>query len=174
MIRNLLNKSYPNYQYVLKVHTLKGDKSRIPYLLSKRHREGDKKEKKDRKSEYIGAIVINLILLYIFNNLLNWRIYFITNTLNEILWIINLSIIATIIGNALLLLYNPEWFRHVVKIILNIFVFIAVYVLYKVFPFDFNAPFVDWMVAIALILIMIGIAIATMVEFFLLVTGRFD
>lgn len=151
---------------------MKGDKSRIPYLLSKRCRERDNKEKKDRKSEYIGAIVINLILLYIFNNLLNWHIYFITNTLNEILWIINLSIIATIIGNALLLCYNPEWFRHVVKIILNVFVFISVYVLYSVFPFDFNAPFVDWIVAIALILFMIGVVIATIVEFFFLVIRK--
>lgn len=141
----------------------------INKMLSKR----DKKEKGAKKSEYVGAIIANLILLFIFNNLLNWHVYFITNALNEVLWIINLSIIAAIIGNILLLVYNPDWFRHIIKIILNIFAFIAVYSLYNVFPFSFNSFLIDWAVIIALILAMVGIAIATIVEFVFLVIERF-
>jgi hypothetical protein len=138
-------------------------------MFSKR----DKKGKWSKKSEYVGAIIVNLILLYIFNNLLNWHIYFITNAFNEVLWIINLAIIATIIGNILLLMYNPEWFHHVMKIILNIFAFNALYALYNVFPFSFNSFLIDWSVIIALIFVMVGIAIATIVEFVFLVIGRF-
>jgi hypothetical protein len=132
----------------------------------------ERNREKEQKSEYIAAIIFNLIFLYVVNNLLNWHIYFITNAFNEVLWIINLSIIASIIGNALLLLYSPERLRHGVKIIINIISFIAVYIVYKVFPFNFYNSFYNWGFNILLILAMIGIAIATIVEIYLLVTGK--
>jgi len=132
----------------------------------------ERNRKREQKSEYFVAIIFNLIFLYIVNNLLNWHVYFITNAFNDVLWIINLSIIATIIGNALLLLYSPERFRHVIKIVLNIFAFIATYFVYEVFPFNFYNSFYNWGINILLILAMIGIVIATIVEIYLLVTGR--
>ena len=128
--------------------------------------------KREQKSEYFVAIIFNLIFFYIVNNLLNWQVYFITNSFNEVLWIINLSIIITIIGNILLLLYSPERFRHLMKIILNIVAFIAVYFVYIVFPFNFYNSFYDWGFSILLILAMIGIIIAIIVEIYLLVTGK--
>lgn len=133
--------------------------------------ENNKKEK-NRKAEYFVAIIFGLIFLYIVNNLLNWNIYFITNALNQVLWIINLSIIATIIGNVFLLAYDPEWFRHIIKIIINIINFIGAYFVYTVFPFNFYNSFINWGLHIFLILIMIGIAIAIIVEFYFLVTRR--
>lgn len=128
--------------------------------------------KSQQKSEYFVAIIFNLIFLYIVNNLLNWHVYFVLNTFNDVLWIINLSVIATIIGNVLLLLYSPERFRHVMKIILNIFAFVAVYFVYVVFPFNFYNSFYNWAFGILLILAMIGIIIAIIVEIYLLVTGK--
>ncbi len=128
--------------------------------------------KKNRKSEYIAAVIFNLIFLFIVNNLLNWNIYFITPALNEVLWIVNLSIITAIIGNVLLLAYNPEWFRHIVKIIINIAALISTYFVYAVFPFNFYNSFINWGLSIFLILIMIGIAIAIIVEFYFLVSGK--
>jgi len=134
--------------------------------------EGNRK--KEKTVEYIIAIIFSLILLYVFNNLLNWHIYFVTNAINEVLWIINLSLIATIIGNALLILYGPEWFRHVVKIIINIFSFIAVYLVYMVFPFNFNNSFLNWGLSVFLILIIIGIITAIIVELYHLLTRKPD
>jgi len=125
-----------------------------------------------KKSEYVVAIIVNLIGFYIFNNLLNWHIYFVTKAFNEVLWIINLSILIAIIGNALLLLYSPERLRHGVKIVINIVSFIAVYIVWKVFPFNFYNSFYNWLFSILLILAMIGIFIATIVEFYLLVSGK--
>lgn len=133
--------------------------------------ENNKKER-NKKAEYIAAIIFNLIFLYIVNNLLNWNIYFITSALNEVLWIINLSIIAAIIGNALLLAYNPEWFRHVIKIIINIFALVSTYFVYIVFPFNFYNSFINWGLGIFLILIMIGIVIAIIVEFYFLISRK--
>jgi len=132
----------------------------------------ERNRKREQKSEYITAIIFNLIFLYIVNNLLNWHIYFVTNAFNGVLWIINFSIVVSIIGNALLLLYSPERLRHVVKIIINIISFIAVYIVWKVFPFNFYNSFYNWGFNVLLILAMIGIVIATIVEFYLLVTGK--
>jgi hypothetical protein len=132
----------------------------------------EKNIKRERKSEYLVAIIFNLIFYYIVNNLLNWQVYFITNSFNEVLWIINLSIIITIIGNIVLLVYSPEKFRHVMKIILNIIAFIAVYFVYIVFPFNFYNSFYDWGFSILMILAMIGIIIAIIVEIYLIITGK--
>lgn len=132
----------------------------------------NKKGEKNRKADYIFAIISGFIFLYIVNNLLNWNVYFITGALNEVLWIINLSIIVTVIGNALILAYNPEWLRHAIKIIINIINFISAYFVYTVFPFNFYNFFINWGLSILLILIMIGIAIAVIVEFYFLVTGK--
>jgi hypothetical protein len=121
-------------------------------------------KKRERTTEYIVTIILNLIFLYIVNNLLNWHIYFITPSFNEVIWIINLSIIATIIGNALMLFYRLESFRHLMKIIMNIVSFIAVYLVYEVFPFNFYNSFFNWGLSIFLILIMIGLIIASVVE----------
>jgi hypothetical protein len=129
-------------------------------------------KKSGQKSEYIAAIIFNLIWWYIVNNLLNWQVYFVTNAFNEVLWIINLSIIVSIIGNALLLFYSPERLRHIVKIFINIISFIAVYIVWTVFPFNFYNSFYDWLFGILLILAMIGITIATIVEIYLLITGK--
>ena len=144
-------------------------KNFIDNLFAKR----DEKENNPKKSEYIGAIVVNIILLYIFNNLLNWHVYFITSALNEVLWVINLAIIATIIGNILFLIFNPELFRHVVKIILNILAVTAVYSIYSIFPFNFSSFLIDWSVTIALIFVIAGIAIATIIELFFLIISIF-
>lgn len=119
----------------------------------------------EEKREYAIAIIFNLILLYIFNNLINWHINFVTNALINILWIINLSITIAIVGNALLLLYHPNLFRHVMKTIINIFAFIAVFFLYVTFPFNFNNFYLYWTLNILLVIIMVGLGISIIVEF---------
>lgn len=42
-------------------------------------------EKKVKKSEFIVAIIVNLILFYIVNNLLSWNFSFITSSFQDVL-----------------------------------------------------------------------------------------
>jgi len=132
----------------------------------------ERNRKREEKSGYFGTIIFSLIFYYIVNNLLNWHIYFITSAFNEVLWIINLSILVTIVGNGLLLLYSPTRFMHAIKIIINIISFIAVYIVYKVFPFNFYNSFYNWGFNILLILGLIGIIIAILVEIYLLIANK--
>ncbi|WP_321421655.1 hypothetical protein [uncultured Methanobacterium sp.] len=122
------------------------------------------KEKEPKTSEFIVAIVVNLIFLYIVNNLLSWNLSFIASSFQDVLWIFNISISATIIGNIIFLIYHPAWFRSIIRIILNILGFLVVYYLYIVFPFVFSNYLVTFSVKFALIVAMVVIVIATIVE----------
>ena len=122
------------------------------------------KEKEPKTSEFVVAIIANIILLYIVNNLLSWNLGFIASSFQDVLWIFNISIAATIIGNILFLIYHPGWFRSIIQIILNILGFIVVYYLYTVFPFILNNGWVVFAVKFALIVAMVVLVIVSIFE----------
>lgn len=122
------------------------------------------KEKEPKTSEFIVAIIANLIFLYIVNNLLSWNLSFIAPSFQDVMWIFNISISATIIGNIIFLIYHPTWFRSIIRIILNILGFLVVYYLYTVFPFVFTNYLFTFSVKFALIVGMVAMVIATIVE----------
>lgn len=124
------------------------------------------KEKAVNKSEYIFAIIANLIILYIANNIMNWNLSFISATFSQVLWVINLAIGSAIIGNILFLFYDPSWFRHILKVFINILGLIAVYTFYIIFPLSFSHNLVSLGVIFALIVMIIAFALATTFEVF--------
>ncbi len=129
-------------------------------------------KKKSGKGGFIAAIIVNLILLFVFNNLLNWGIPFLTSAYSGVLWAINLSIGATIIANILFLVYDAGWFRHLAQLILNVIALFVIFLIYSIFPFTFTAAsWASW-VKIALIVIMAGIGIAIIVELFKLILRK--
>jgi len=131
-------------------------------------------EKTVKKSEYIFSIIANLILLYIANNLLNWNISFITDAFSQVLWAINLSIVVTIVGNVMFLVYDPAWFRHLSKAVMNTFGFIAAYTLYVVFPLSFSQSYTVFAVKFALIIVMVVLVLTVFFEIFKMLFGVFS
>ena len=125
-----------------------------------------------RRVRYIFAIIFTLVFMYIINHLLEWGVPFLTNDFRICLWVINLSMAASVVGNALLLAYNARWFRHIIQIILNIFAFVAVYIVYAIFPFAFPEALWAMLARFVLIIMMIGIGIGLIVEFVKLVLNR--
>ncbi len=128
-----------------------------------------------RETKQIGyaiAVVTNVIMWYVINNLLNWNIPFITPHFVDVIRAFNLSVGATAVANALFIIYDPGWFHHLVQMALNVLAFNAAYVLYTIFPFAFNNPIVHQVFRVALIFAMVGTAIAFITELVKLVTGR--
>ena len=121
---------------------------------------------------YIFAIIFTLIFMYIINHLLEWGVPFLTDDFRICLWVINLSLAASIVGNALLLAYDARWFRHIIQIILNIFAFVAVYIVYAILPFAFPEALWAMLARVVLIIMMVGIGIGLIVEFVKLVLNR--
>lgn len=117
---------------------------------------------------YIAAIFVNVVILYIVNNLLDWNLTFITEKLNESLYYINLSIYVTIAVNFAYIIYDNGRFKSGAELVTNVFSFVATYFVYKNYPFDFNAVFsfdADLIAKICMICAMVGIVIAAVVNF---------
>jgi hypothetical protein len=113
---------------------------------------------------YVG-IAADIVLLYFFNNIKYVNISFLTTEdYISCLWAINLPLTAGIIGNFVLLLYRPRWFSHLVQAVLNALAIMAVYIIYKIFPFSFNTNVLDTAIKATLIVIMAGIGLGLIAE----------
>jgi hypothetical protein len=115
-------------------------------------------------ANYYVSIAVDIVLLYVLNNLQYFGISIITKDYISCLWAINLALSFGIIGNFILLLYRPRWFHHLVRSILDALALFAVYVVFKIFPLSFDTDVLPTSVRIILILIMAGIFIGFIVE----------
>lgn len=128
-----------------------------------------------RETKQIGyavAVVMNVIVWYVINNLLNWNVQFITPRFADVLWAFNLSIGATAVTNAFYIIYNPGWFHHLTQMVLAVLAFNSVYVLRSVFPFDFPNATWDYALRLALLMAMVAAGIAFVVELVKLISGK--
>ena len=115
-----------------------------------------------RRAGYLVTIVVNLVLLVIVNNLLTWGwLPFLTDDFTRVLPILNLSIGASIIVNAIYLAYDPLWFTELFEVVLLGISFAAGLRLYQVFPFDFSAYEFAWDTVVRGILVLglVGVGI---------------
>jgi hypothetical protein len=113
------------------------------------------KDKEKDRSEFIAAIIINIILWFIVNNLLNWNLSFISPTFIQVQGIIYLLITTTILINIIFLFYQATWFRNLLKMITDILGILVAYTLLVVFPFILNEV-LALVLTILLILAIIG------------------
>jgi len=135
----------------------------------------DREHRKKGKGEYVFDLLVNLVLLWVANNLLDWNIPFLTASFEAVLAVLNISILANIIGSLLLIVHDGHWFRGFIKLIENSIGFVFILTAYIIFPFDFSiySGFdFEILAKILLILGMVGNGIAVIVEFFRMVFGQ--
>lgn len=120
-----------------------------------------------RQTGYVISVVVNAIVLWIVNNLLDWEWpSFLTDSFSDLLPIINISLIATIVVNVAWVLFDPEWFKHAAQAVLNVISLVAAVRTWQVFPFDFSAYSFDWEIVarVAIGLGIFGLVAATIFE----------
>ncbi|HSK06591.1 MAG TPA: hypothetical protein VK990_03655 [Acidimicrobiia bacterium] len=113
------------------------------------------------------AILFNLAFLFVANNLLGWDLIpFLTGDFARVLWIVNLSILATIVANLAYLWYDPAWFKSVCQICLGGISMLVSIRMLQVFPFDFSGSQFDWepVARFLLILGVVAVGIGIVVE----------
>jgi hypothetical protein len=121
--------------------------------------------KEPRLVTYYISIAVDIILLYFFNNIVFANIIFLSSkNLTNCLWAINLALAAGIVGNFIFLLFRPRWFRHLIRAVLYTLALLAVYVIYRVFPFIFSADIFRTVTRIVLVIIMAGTGIGVVLE----------
>ena len=127
-----------------------------------------KKEKpfRNRRGEYITAIVWNLIWLFIVNKVPDWHLKFINDHYQTVLWALNMNIFIQIGGNILMLILDIRFVRYLSTIILEIVNFLVLIILYYIYPLDFSSTpgwvFLDWLIPWLLI---IGMAVSVLKVF---------
>lgn len=136
--------------------------------------ESAREEYRNPISGYIWAIIVNAGLLYVFNNLLAWKVPYLASNFIASLWILNISIGAVIFANLLFIIYDAGWFKYLLKIILNGINFTFIYTLYTTFPFDFSGLSRDLptIIKYGLIVSMAVTGLAILVQIFRLLTNN--
>jgi hypothetical protein len=115
-----------------------------------------------RTSGYLVSIVIDMVLLYAAQHLLEWNVPWITPEWSEVVWAVSLSLTVSIVANALLLVYDEQWFHRLIDFVATCAALVAGYWIYLVFPFDFGA---EWnsLAHLVVAAVLLGLTIATVV-----------
>jgi hypothetical protein len=102
-----------------------------------------------------------------------WNMYpFITGSFGTWLPVLNASLIASIIGNIILIINDSFYFNHITNIVMHFFGIAAVSALLILFPFDFNVvpeanlnAILFPILKIIFILVIVGLSIGILVRF---------
>ena len=92
-----------------------------------------------RKVGYFVAVIVNVIMFILVNATPGWRVLpFLTEDFVSLLWLVNLSIFASVIINVAYLGYDGAWFKSVGQIGVTAIGLVAAIRTWQVFPFDFT------------------------------------
>ncbi len=120
-----------------------------------------------RRFGYAVAVAVNVALLFVVNNLLEWDLVpVLTDDFDRVVPIISVALIATAIVNGLYLFHDRATFKSLTQIGLLGISMVATVRILQVFPFDFSAYAFNWgaIARAVLIISMVGIVISVMVE----------
>ena len=120
-----------------------------------------------RRAGYLVAVAVNVVMLFIVNNLLAWGWFsWLTEDFELILPILNVSIVASIAANLIYLAYDADWFKTSMDTGLLVISLGVAIRTWQVFPFDFTGWDFDWSVVfrVVLALAIFGMGIALVVN----------
>lgn len=127
-----------------------------------------------RRFGYLVGIAVSAAILYAANDLLKRDIVpFLTADFDQLLPIINASLVASIVVNSIWVLYDAMWIRSTGQILLNLASIGVLTLTFRVFPFDFSPYSFDWesLVKVTLVFLVLALAIATAYEIAKLVSA---
>lgn len=127
-----------------------------------------------RRVGYALAVVVNGLLLYGVNVWPGWRVLpFLTEDTVRVLGLVNLSLIAGMIANAVYLIVDRTWLKALGDLV-TLAIGMAVLVgFWEVFPFDFTDSSLGWATVLRVVLLvaMAGTAVGLAVQFVVLIAS---
>ena len=124
---------------------------------------------------YGVAIVINLAMLVVVQNILEWGwLPFLTDEFATVVPWITLSLVLSIVVNLVYQINDSRAVKTAGQILVSVVSIFVTYQLLRVFPFDFSNYGFNWapVVRIVLVLAMVGAGIGMLTEAVKLVTGE--
>jgi hypothetical protein len=123
--------------------------------------------KQPGKGTLLAGLAINIILLYVVNNLRYMGITILTeDKLVSCMWSLNILFGIGILGNFLVIIYRPVWFFNLVQTLYNASGINAFFFIFKLYPFSLDDAMINTTIKIILVLIMVGFFFAFLVEFY--------
>lgn len=119
--------------------------------------------KEQTTGHFVGAILGNLIGIAFMNTVLFWRQYtqgVILPSWIDILWAVNLSLVAQIFGNLLLAFYRPPRFYALMRAFFAAASLLSVIVFFLVFPLDFSRLVGNWLNTLLKVLMVISMGVS--------------
>lgn len=120
-----------------------------------------------RNVGYLVAVVVNSILLLMVNARPGRRVLpFLTEDFVGILWLVNLSLVASAGVNVVYLWYGSPWFKSVCQVGVSAVGLATAIRTLQIFPFDFSASAHNWAALTGLVLAVaiFGSVVAIVVE----------
>lgn len=113
------------------------------------------------------SILVNGVLLYVVNNLQDWDVLpFLTEGFGDVVPLLSLSLVASMVVNAVYLWFDVDWFKSMTQIGLLVIGLVVTLRILSVFPFDFSEYDFPWAgtTRAVLILAIVGVCIGMIVE----------
>jgi hypothetical protein len=120
-----------------------------------------------RRFGYGVAVVINLVMLIVVQNILAWGwVPFLTDEFAQVVPWISLSLVVSIVANLVYQFDDSRLVKSTGQILTNLISIFVSYQVLVVFPFDFSTYDFNWalIVRIVLILAMVGAGIGVLTE----------
>ena len=93
-----------------------------------------------RRAGYVVAVGVNALLLYLLNRSPGWQsVPFLTDAMNRVIGVVNLSITAGLVANLVYLVRDPTWLKALGDLATTCAGVLATLRIWQVWPFDFPA-----------------------------------
>ena len=117
-----------------------------------------------RKAGYVVAAAIDLVLLWVVNQLLGWGWPpFLTEQFEDLLPWLDVSFVAGAAVNLLWVVWEPAWLKHLGQAALNLIGVAVAVRTWHVFPFDVSSGW-ETTFRVVLVVAAVGASLATIVE----------
>ena len=98
-----------------------------------------------RRAGYAVAMTVNLVLLYLVNVSPGWQaVPFLTESTTDVLLLVNLSMVAAVVANAVYSVVDSPWVRALGDAVTTSVGLASLIQIWQVFPFAFDTTSVPW------------------------------
>lgn len=129
-----------------------------------------------RRAGYVVAGVLNAGLIYLINVQPGWQVVpLFTEETHQVLGLVNLSLLAGVVINAVYLIYDAPWWKSLGDLATTGIGLAALVRIWQVFPFDFRDASFNWalLVRVVLVVALVGAAIGVVAQVISLVRAAF-
>lgn len=120
-----------------------------------------------RRTGYGAALVVDALLLVLVNGWPGWEVVpFLTEDFTRVLPIVNASLLAGVVANAMYLVADPPAVRALGDVVVTTVGLVALVAFWRVFPLAFPGQTFDWamLARVLLVVAMVGSVIAVVVD----------